>query len=84
MPEFTNNKNSHQYELVTDGHVSTAKYRLDGKTLYIDRVYVPDELRGRGIAAQVMEHVLQDASEHGLHIVPVCSYAVSYMARHKL
>lgn len=83
MP-VVNNEAANRYELVTDGHVSVADYVLEGNTLTITHVGVPEALRGRGIAAQVMDGVAADASARGLHIVPVCSYAATYMARHKL
>ena len=70
--------------MVTDGHVSVADYVLAGETLSITHVGVPPELRGKGVAALLMDAVLADANERGLHIVPVCSYAASYMAKHRL
>lgn len=79
-----NNPEKNRYELDTDGHLSVADYQLDGKTLTITHVYVPNELRGKGVAAKVMEAVVEDADARGLHIVPVCSYAATYMARHRL
>ncbi len=84
MSGIINNESQQRYELVVDGHVSVADYHLDGNQLSINRVYVPEALRGRGVAAQVMDGVIADANAKGLHIVPVCSYAATYMARHKL
>ncbi|MDX2073960.1 MAG: GNAT family N-acetyltransferase [Alphaproteobacteria bacterium] len=84
MPITTNNPSKNRYELITDGHVSVAEYVLEGSTLTITRVFVPDELRGQGVAAKLMEAVISDAGERNLHIVPVCSYAQTYMTRHKL
>jgi predicted GNAT family acetyltransferase len=83
MP-ITNNTAQNRYELSVDGPVAVADYTLDGDMLSINRVYVPDALRGKGLAAQVMDFVIADADARGLHIVPVCSYAVTYMARHRL
>lgn len=84
MANVTDNKASNRYELITDGHVSVADYLLEGETLTITHVGVPEALRGRGIAAQVMDGVLADAKARGLHINPLCSYASAYMARHKI
>jgi predicted GNAT family acetyltransferase len=80
----TNNKEKSRYELETDGYLSIADYQLNGSELAITHVYVPDELRGRGIAAQVMAGVVEDATKNNLHIVPTCSYAAAYMKRHVL
>ncbi len=80
---ITNNTAENRYELVTDGHVSFAEYHLNGTRLSINHVFVPNELRGQGIAAKVMEGVVADATSRGLTIVPVCSYAQAYMQRQK-
>lgn len=80
----TNNTAQNRYELTTDGHLSVADYQLSGKTLTITHVGVPEALRGRGIAAQVMDGVVADANARGLHIEPVCSYAAAYLAKHRL
>ncbi len=82
MSEIKNNTAQNRYELMTDNYLSHADYRLQDKTLSIDHVFVPEELRGRGVAAQLMEGVVADAKERGLTIVPVCSYAAAYMKRH--
>lgn len=79
----SNNTNESRYEIITDGHVSFAAYRLEGNKLVIDHVFVPNELRGQGMAATIMEGVVADAKARGLTIVPVCSYAAAYMQRQK-
>lgn len=35
---------------------------------------VPPEIGGRGIAAQLVKRLVQDAKDHGFKIVPQCSY----------
>jgi predicted GNAT family acetyltransferase len=82
MTNVTNNTQGSRYELMIDGHLCVADYQLDGVRLVITHVEVPGELRGRGIAAQVMEGVVADARARGLTIIPVCSYAATYMQRH--
>lgn len=77
-----NNTEKKRYELDTDGHVSVADYHLDDDRLVITHVGVPEQLRGRGIAAKMMDGVVADANARGLTIVPVCSYAAAYMKRH--
>ena len=79
---ITNNTSQNRYELSVDGHLAMADYVLAGNNLTINRVFVPEELRGKGVAAKVMEAVVADAEAHGLTIIPVCSYAESYMKRH--
>jgi predicted GNAT family acetyltransferase len=78
---ITNNTSKSRYELSVDGHLAIADYRLEGDKLKIMHVETPPELRGQGIAAKVMEGVVEDAKARGLTIVPVCSYAVSYLKK---
>lgn len=56
-------------------------YRVDGENLYIDHVYVLPQLRGQGIAADLVESVIEFAKENELKIIPICSYAKSYISR---
>lgn len=80
---IVNNVEASRYELLTDGYLSVAEYRREGNTCHINHVEVPPELRGRGVAALLMQGVVEDARRHGLTLVPVCSYAVTYLQRHK-
>lgn len=82
MSEITDNPEKNRYELSVDGHLSIAEYRREENRLIITHVFVPPELRGRGVAAQVMAGVVADAKAKNLTIVPVCPYAVSYLQRH--
>lgn len=54
-------------------------YRVDDDNLYIDRVFVMSQLRGQGIAADLVEAVIEFSKENELKIIPICSYAKSYI-----
>ena len=81
MTDITDKAAKSRYELVTDGYLSIADYRKDGNNLAITHVEVPHALRSKGIAARLMEGVLLDAKNKGLNVIPICSYAVSYIQR---
>jgi len=81
MP-FKNNTEANRYELEIDGHISFADYKQDGDKLVITHVVVPEALRGKGIAAMVMEQVVADAKTKKLSIMPLCSYAAAYLKKH--
>lgn len=82
MTAFKNNTQANRYELEFEGHLAIAEYMLDGERLAITHVEVPEALRGKGVAAKVMEGVVADANAKKLSIVPVCSYAAAYLQRH--
>jgi len=45
--------------------------------------YVPGDLRGRGIAAQLVEEGLKFAEKNSLQVIPSCSYVNIYIHRHE-
>ena len=71
-----------RFQVVIDGHECVADYRLTSGAMLITHTEVAPELRGRGIAAALMQAALAHASAHGLKVRPLCSYARSYMQRH--
>ncbi len=72
----------HQFETNVDGHRAYLTYMDLGKqTLDIYRTFVPNALRGRGIAAALTEKALEYAEEMGYTVIPSCSYVERYMER---
>ena len=72
----------HQFETNVDGHRAYLTYMDLGKqTLDIYRTFVPNALRGRGIAAALTEEALKFAEEAGYTVIPSCSYVERYMER---
>ncbi|MBF6623402.1 MAG: GNAT family N-acetyltransferase [Pseudomonadales bacterium 32-61-5] len=73
----------HQFETTVDGHRAYLAYMDLGKqTLDIYRTFVPDALRGRGIAAVLARHALEYAEHEGYTVIPSCSYVERYIERH--
>ncbi|WP_439862226.1 GNAT family N-acetyltransferase [Pseudomonas sp. MBLB4136] len=72
----------HQFETIVDGDRAYLAYMDLGKqTLDIYRTFVPNSLRGRGIAAALTEHALQYAERTGYTVIPSCSYVERYIER---
>jgi len=72
----------HQFETTVDGHRAYLTYMDLGKqTLDIYRTFVPNALRGRGIAAALTEKALEYADQMGYTVIPSCSYVERYMER---
>ncbi|EMO57441.1 hypothetical protein LEP1GSC161_1886 [Leptospira santarosai str. CBC1416] len=44
--------------------------------------YVPSELRGKGIAADLVRTALNKARSLNKKIIPSCSYVVTFLNRH--
>lgn len=50
-------------------------YRPAGQTIIVDHTIVSDELKGRGIAKQLVKVLADWARQEGLKIIPLCWYA---------
>lgn len=80
--QFTDNESASRFELQVGAEIVYASYRLEGKTLYIDYVEAPEALRGTGAAGRLMTRIKALADAQHYTIVPICSYAASWLRRH--
>ncbi|MBM7059404.1 N-acetyltransferase [Pseudomonas sp. UL073] len=72
----------HRFEAIVDGDRAYLAYMdLGQQTLDIYRTFVPNSLRGRGIAAALTEHALAYADRLGYTVIPSCSYVERYIER---
>jgi uncharacterized protein len=86
MPDLIkvqHNPEANRYEAVVDGHLSVCEYELAGKQMVFTHTLVPPELRGRGIAEQLVRAALADARVAGRKVVPACSYVAKFIERHR-
>ena len=63
------------------GRAYLAYLDLGKQTIDIYRTFVPDALRGRGLAALLAAEALKYAKEQGLTIIASCSYMERYLER---
>ena len=56
-------------------------WRARGHTRVANHTFVPPELRGRGVAQQLVEALVADAREQGFKIEPTCSYVEALFRR---
>ncbi len=78
------NAQRHRYELAVEGSWVFADYQRQPGKLVITHLQTPVALRGRGLAAVLMQGLVDDAEGRGLQIVPICSYAQDWMQQRKL
>ncbi|MEZ5777854.1 MAG: GNAT family N-acetyltransferase [Paracoccaceae bacterium] len=72
-----------RYVVTVDGKDSELTYRVTGPSRIVaDHTGVPDALRGRGIALELVKALVADAQAEGLTIVPACSYVRAQAKRH--
>lgn len=82
MSTITNNTARSRFELVEEGKLAIADYRLESGVLILPHVEADPALRGKGTAGRLMAGVLELARERGWKMRPVCGYAAAYIERH--
>ncbi len=79
----TDNADRRRYEMDVDGQTVFASYYRDGETVQIRHVEAPPALRGTGAAGRLMEGIVGIARAENLKLYPICSYAASWLRRHR-
>lgn len=80
--DVKHNAAEHRFEVEVDGHLSVADYEAKGDTMVFTHTYTPPELRGRGIAEQLVRTALDFARDNKRKVVPACSYVDLFIQRH--
>ena len=80
--EIRDNADAHRYELPVGSEVAVVIYNLSGQNLMITETLVPIPLEGQGIASRLATHVIADARDRGLLILPVCPFFSAYFQKH--
>ena len=73
---------AHRFIVEIDGERAVLEYALDGNTMTITHTRVPKPIARRGIAGELMRTALAAAHSQGWNVVPACSYAADYLAKH--
>jgi hypothetical protein len=82
QPEVVDNEAEGQFEAETPEGTAVLTYdRRDGK-LFLLHTGVPPEMEGQGIGGSLVRAALEQAREKGHKVVPYCSFAREYAARH--
>ena len=72
----------HRFEADVEGYRSELVYRQNGRRLVLVHTEVPEELAGRGIGGQLVQAAVEAAIAEGLRVVPLCSFALSWLRKH--
>ena len=72
-----------EYELLSGTvRIGYAKFRREGDTIVFTHTVIDGGFEGMGLGSKLARHILQDAIEQGLRIVPECSFIAEYVRRH--
>ena len=82
-PTVTDNRSLSRYEIIVDGRVAGfADYVDDGARVVMPHTVVEHEHRGKGLAAIVVRHALDDLRSRGRSVVPSCWYVEQFIDEH--
>lgn len=76
---------AHYFKVEIDNHCAYLVYaNIDDKTIDLYRTFVPDSMRGMGIAAKLTQSALDYAEQQDFKVIPTCSYVEKYMQKNGL
>lgn len=66
-----------------EGHVAYLRYLPAGeRVLDYASTFVPESLRGRGIASAIVRHALDYARAEGLRVIPSCWFVSDFLKKY--
>lgn len=71
-----------RFEAVIGDHTAVAEYVIHGGRVVFTHTFVPNELRGRGLAEQLVRAGLAWARAERRKVIPQCSYVATFIERH--
>ena len=71
-----------RFVIYSEGNEVYVQYTPGEKMLNLNHTYTHPELRGKGLAAQVVRAALEYAKENNLKVFPGCSYVQSFLDKH--
>ena len=82
--EFQKEEGGHRYTALLEGQeVGFAEVDLVGQDgLLIKHTEIEPRYEGKGFAAALVRHILEDAKRQQRGVIPICPYAASYVKRH--
>jgi len=82
MSAVRDNKAKSRFELDVQGAMAFANYRPAPGAVIITHTETPPNLRGRGIASELVQGALQLIRADGLKVVAGCGFVVDYLQKH--
>lgn len=80
--DVTYNAGKNRYEMTFRDEIVFANVHRVQDTVHILRVETPESLRGLGAAGTLMQKFMDVARKEKLTVVPQCSFARTWAARH--
>ncbi len=76
------NPSEKRFEYRAGNDLAVCDYEVAGDVWQFHHTFVPDSMRGLGVAARLVETALRYVDEKRGKVVPKCSYVESYIQKH--
>jgi predicted GNAT family acetyltransferase len=71
-----------QFYTTVDGHQAVIRYAKTGDVYNLEHTFVPEELRGQGLAEQLVLGTLSEIRRQGARFIPTCPFIQTFLKRH--
>jgi len=71
-----------RFSTTVDGHEAHVDFERTDGTMVVTHTWVPGEIGGRGVAAELIKAAFDAARRDGVKVSPVCSYAAVWLQKH--
>jgi predicted GNAT family acetyltransferase len=81
--DVRHDEKGHKFYALIDGKEAHTLYKPVGdRTWDFQHTYVPDELRGQGVAEEIVGHALDEAERQGHRFFASCPFVSAFVERH--
>ena len=81
---LTDNAAQHRYEAAVGGQLAGfCEYNLLREAIMFTHTEVLPDHEGQGVGSALARHVLDEARDKGLHVIPVCPFIAAYIRKHR-
>jgi predicted GNAT family acetyltransferase len=82
MSDVHNNEERTRFELVEQGHLAFAEYRIEGDVVVFTHTIVPSSLQGMGVGSRLIAGALEQVRASGRKVRAQCTFVAAFIARH--
>ncbi|MEX6690003.1 GNAT family N-acetyltransferase [Danxiaibacter flavus] len=82
MEPVVNNSSEQQFEIETDGSKAYLTYRFYKQSIAFMHTFVPEQLKGQGIASMLATAAFAHAKEMKKQVMVYCPFVASFIKKH--
>ena len=82
--EVVDRPEARRYEVLSDGEAAGfVEYQLGPGEIMFIHTEIDEAYEGKGLGSVLARHVLDDARERGLAVLPLCPFVRAWISRHE-